>query len=145
VAFHPRASQFRAEGYKSPHQIYVAFDHSGQVVDVAGVVPDDRDVAKQLGLFETDPHYFGFLGGHRVHPDLRGRGIGTLMVRHRLEEIQAFVNDVSHAPAAVYAFLVNEVSGRRLQEAGFENLGLRYIEDSKGEEYVYRRLIVPTR
>jgi GNAT superfamily N-acetyltransferase len=127
--------------YQVPHQIYIAFDTSGRIVDVAGVVPDDRGVAKQLGLFEIDSYYFGFLGGHRVHPDLRGRGIGTLMIQHRIERIQDFVNKTLHAPAAVYAFLTNEISAKLLSKAQFENLGLKYIEDSQGEEYVYRRLI----
>jgi len=130
--------------YQAPHQIYIAFDTSERIVDVAGVVPDDRGVAEQLGLFKTDPYYFGFLGGHRVHHDLRGRGIGTLMVQHRIERVQDFVNNMLRAPAAVYAFLTNEISARLLSQAQFENLGLKYIEDSEGEEYVYRRLIVPT-
>jgi GNAT superfamily N-acetyltransferase len=129
--------------YSPPHQIYFALNASKHIVDVAGVVPDDRGVAKQLGLFESDPHYFGFFGGHRVHPDLRGQGIGTLMVRHRMEQLLTFVNDVRRKPASLYAFLINEISGRRLAAVGFENLGLRYIEDSQGKEYIYRRLISP--
>jgi GNAT superfamily N-acetyltransferase len=140
--------RLRAPGYvyEPPHQIYIAFmQGSEQIADVAGLVPDDRGVAKQLGLVEQDPHYFGFFGGHRVHPDLRGRGVGTLMIRHRAKDLQRFVDNVWCKPASVYAFLINPISGRLLErEAGFENLGERYIEDSQGNEFVFRRLFAPT-
>lgn len=128
-------------GYLPPHQIYLAYDRaSNRVLDIAGFVPDDRDVGQIQGLAEQDPNWIGFFGGHNVARDVRGCGIGSLMIHHRVRQIQQHVDTARRRPATVYSFLTNEVSGKLLVErGGFEYVGTWYIKYFGKEEHIFRR------
>ncbi len=133
--------------YQPPHQIYTGwlnFTSTPALVDIAGLVPDDQGVAADEKLAEEDEFYFGFFGGHRVHPDYRGRGIGSSMIRHRIGRLQGHVNQTQR-PASAYAFFDNPVSGRNLAKARFENRGERFIKHDRKMEWVYRLLVTPAK
>jgi len=127
-------------GYLEPHQIYLAFDKVSQdLVDIAGFVPDDRDVGKHEKLSEKDPDWIGFFGGHNVNSKYRGRGIGPLMIQHRVEAIRRFVAKSWHKRATVYTFLTNAHSGRLLvTHGGFEYIGTWDIKYFNKKEEVFR-------
>jgi GNAT superfamily N-acetyltransferase len=138
------APKGRPRNYLPPHQIYLAFDRqTEELLDIAGFVPDDRDVGQMQRLPEKDSRWIGFFGGHNVRRDKRGQGIGPLMIAHRIEQIQRYVNS-ARIEAAVYSFLTNGISANLLIErGGFEYLGSWYIKFFEKEEEVFRRVFVP--
>jgi len=135
--------RFPSSIYLPPHQVYLAWlGGTDQLVDLAGLVPDDQGVAKDEGLAEEDKFFMGFFGGHNVHPQYRGQGIGTLMIEHRVQALQNHVNS-TRRPASVYAFFTNPTSGRNLENAGFENRGQRYIKREQKTEWLFRLQVNP--
>ncbi len=129
--------------YKPPHQIYLIWlVGTNQLLDLAGLVPDDRGVAMDEGLAKEDKYYLGFFGGHNVHPDFRGQGLGTFMLQRRIESAQGHAN-ATGTPQALYTFFVNPTSGRNLERVGFKKLGNRYIKWSRKDEWLFRLQLDP--
>lgn len=137
--FRPASPPF---GFSGVHGVYLAKKKSdGGLVGLAGLVHGNPQ-GEMHKLASTEPHWFGFLGGHIVHPEYCRQGIGKLMVRHQFFKIQDYVDRHNLQPATVYA--TAHISENALSGQGFQYLGRVWAMPAGYRDNVYRKTFEPT-
>jgi len=117
------------------YETFIFLDRqTGDFLATGSIVPDDQDVGKRYVI----PSH-GFWGFINVRRDLRGCGLGALVVDYLDEHAQKYVNEIGSA-RDFSLFTANEVAAKLYKKIGFKFV--RLIAESRIKE-VYTKTYTP--